>query len=91
MTIHLRQCRGQPVIRNRNWSRHGSRHFRLESNELHRFTFDHSLVCQQFQSRADDLTERFRRWASVNIFLGFVFFSWILGPILYYTDVSFLI
>ncbi|KAG8941752.1 hypothetical protein FRC00_012220, partial [Tulasnella sp. 408] len=26
-------------------------------------------------------------WASVNIFLGFVFFYWILGPILYYRDV----
>ncbi|KAG8904843.1 hypothetical protein FRC01_008582 [Tulasnella sp. 417] len=26
-------------------------------------------------------------WASVNIFMGFVFFYWVLGPILYYLDV----
>jgi hypothetical protein len=28
-------------------------------------------------------------WAEVNIIVGFVFFYWILTPILYYTDVSF--
>ncbi|KAG8929395.1 hypothetical protein FRC01_004403 [Tulasnella sp. 417] len=26
-------------------------------------------------------------WASVNIFMGFVFFYWVLGPIMYYLDV----
>ncbi|KAF7355477.1 OPT oligopeptide transporter [Mycena sanguinolenta] len=81
------QHRRKPTVRCQLWSRHGGEIFLRSCLQSYKLTFQNSsspLIGLRLPTSAPPLATPW--WAEANIAVGFVFFFWILTPILYFTN-----